>query len=145
MDTMACSIIIAFLLIFGITTYTGASTWNYCASTNESNFYYDARSIVFITQHTATVKVREISVQLDNLKSAKTKSKKDKSSGYEKDYIMTHNEIDCTTKEFRVLETIEVRTGKQISHIKTLESPFEKIPSGSIIEHVYRRVCKMKR
>ncbi|HBE45173.1 MAG TPA: hypothetical protein DDW17_06935, partial [Deltaproteobacteria bacterium] len=72
-------------------------------------------------------------------------TKKGKSSGQERNYIMTHNEIDCSSREFRVLETIEVRAGKQVSCLKTAESSFEKIPSESVIEHIYKIVCKKRR
>lgn len=121
-----------------------ANTWKYFASSNESNFYYDSKTIISVTKNTATVRVREIPIQADRSASGRA-TKKGKSSGQERNYIMTHNEIDCSSREFRVLETIEVRAGKQVSYLKTAESSFEKIPSESVIEHIYKIVCKKRR
>jgi len=133
-------VILSGVIVFGYAEVWGAD-WKSCGITDLYFCFYDAQSLTRPSKNIVRVWVKWVYTEKGRLDAQGTLAK----DGYLKsvDYSEILHELDCSERKYRVLSLNYYNfSGESIVEFARSSSTWDFINPGSILENLYKEVCK---
>ena len=135
-------VLILILTILLLHAKSNAAIWEYLASSGVYIYYYDSDNIQYLSEITVQIILKQTYEDKDSVIQFYQKYASNDNSFELEDYSISTNVINCADKIVGTKSIISYKeSGEVILHTNFNKVNYLYIPSGSVYEALYDKVC----